>query len=922
MRNLYIYFFFFTSLLGSSAWAQNGALTGMVKDSTTGEPLVGCSVYIDGTSLGTFTNAEGYYSLANISLDKFDLVFSYMGYITERKPVSFAESRKVELNVKLKQKDSELTMVSISGKRDSKWKKLLKEFQTNFFGPSVWASSCEIENPYILDLKKSKGTLTASTDGELIVKNHALGYILKFQNLAFSSDFESYTFRSNTFFTEMETNNPDSLLLWNSNRIEAYRKSPIFFYKSAVDNKLEENGFKLYVDRNPATPTRDIDFKISLKEHMKPWESLNVTNYIEFPGAKLIRLPSNLEVHNTHFRGNTRLYRDFEHSISWINCTGGLAAVSESGIPLYPSLVTASGDLQYYRISGLLPLDFVTENIKDSVYYAEIDRKLDDQSFLAENVVVHINKPAYYKGEKIWFKTFQVYPNKVEDEVKSQVVYVELFNNRGGVIVDTVVVRSSNGAGLGQFSLAKDIEPGLYGIRAYTNWMRNFGDTSIVITPILVLEDGEVLRGEDNLAEDNKWIDLERDLLDWGISFQVNAEPFNFYTVSVLNETNNSYVLPITMPSLSDKPIADSLVKYNREKQGRSFVGNTYDKPFSDINFVPSGGGIFSNPLTSDANSFFLLQDVRQQDTIRIHVLAVDDKGRNLKNLSLEEFPRPVIPVFSNIYEQKNSIGKEKTVDLSDVTREAIELDAVDIVGKKTVSPILRKERVMLGGAPLTYTSEDFKKKGSPNLLHVITSMVPGVRLNLDPVTGDLNLYWASVAKRTMGFADIRSGQEGGGGALGGGGSSRVSILVDGVRVHKTDDLRFYQIEEISTVDFYKDPVIALGLPGVICIYTKNYLMEKRESSPFSKTKALKSFVFQGFLTPEVFKNPEEGSSESAFYNKETIYWNPSVLTDHLGHSKVSFPYNFPKGNYRIEVVGYSGNGEIKKSFKRFTIKE
>lgn len=920
MRKLYVYFFFFTSLLCSSAWAQNGTLTGIVKDSTTGEPLVGCSVYIDGTSLGTFTNAEGYYSLANISLDKFDLIFSYMGYITERKPVSFAESRKLELNVKLKQKDSELTMVSISGKRDSKWKKLLKEFQISFFGPSAWASSCEIENPYILDLKKSKGVLTASTDGELIVKNHALGYILKFQNLAFSSDFESYTFRSNTFFTEMETNNPDSLLLWNSNRIEAYRKSPIFFYKSAVDNKLEENGFKLYVDRNPATPTRDVDFKVSLKEHMKPWESLNVTNYIEFPGAKLIRLPSNLEVHNTHFRGNTRLYRDFEHSISWINCTGGLAAVSESGIPLYPSLVTASGDLQYYRVSGLLPLDFVTESIRDSLYYAEIDRRLDDQSFLAENVVIHINKPAYYQGENIWFKTFQVYPTKVEEEVKSQVVYVELFSNRDKVIVDTVVVRSLNGDGFGQFSLAKNIEPGIYGIRAYTNWMRNFGDSTIAITPILVLENGQVLPKQDNLEADDEWINLENGVSERGLSFRINAEPFNSYTVSVLNETNNSYVLPIIKPILSNKPITDSLIKYNKEKQGRSFIGNTYDKPFSDINFVPSGGGIFSNPLTSDANSFFLLQGVRQQDTIRVHVLAMDEKGRNLKNLSLKEFPRPVIPVIRYQYEQNKVIASEKSMDLSDVPKDAIELDAVDIVGKRTVSPILRKERAMLGGAPLTYTSEDFKKSGSPNLLHVITSTVPGIRLNLDPVTGDLDLYWASVAKRTMGFVDIRSGQEGGGGALGGGGSSRVSILVDGVRVHKTDDLRSYQIEEISTIDLYKDPVIALGLPGVICIYTKNYLMEKREASPFSKTKALKSFVFQGFLTPEVFKNPEEGSSERTVYNKETIYWNPNLSTDHSGQSEVSFPYKFPTGNYRIEVVGYSESGEIKKSFKRFTV--
>jgi hypothetical protein len=65
------------SLLGVSLSAQN--LRGVVSDASTGEPLIGASVYWLGTSIGIGTELDGSYELHRVKgYDK--LVAAYVGY--------------------------------------------------------------------------------------------------------------------------------------------------------------------------------------------------------------------------------------------------------------------------------------------------------------------------------------------------------------------------------------------------------------------------------------------------------------------------------------------------------------------------------------------------------------------------------------------------------------------------------------------------------------------------------------------------------------------------------------------------------------------------------------------------------------------------------------------------------------------------
>ena len=69
----------------SLAHAGNtGKIAGLVKDSQTGEPLIGANVVIEGTTQGAATNIDGFYAILNVQPGTYSLVVSAVGYNRSR----------------------------------------------------------------------------------------------------------------------------------------------------------------------------------------------------------------------------------------------------------------------------------------------------------------------------------------------------------------------------------------------------------------------------------------------------------------------------------------------------------------------------------------------------------------------------------------------------------------------------------------------------------------------------------------------------------------------------------------------------------------------------------------------------------------------------------------------------------------------
>lgn len=90
-------------------YAGNGnTIEGYVKDELTGEPIPGVSVIIKGTTYGTVTDLNGYYSI-KLPPGKNDLNFSFIGFVPQDKRVNYNNI----INVNLKQDENKLDEVVV-----------------------------------------------------------------------------------------------------------------------------------------------------------------------------------------------------------------------------------------------------------------------------------------------------------------------------------------------------------------------------------------------------------------------------------------------------------------------------------------------------------------------------------------------------------------------------------------------------------------------------------------------------------------------------------------------------------------------------------------------------------------------------------------------------------------------------------------
>jgi CarboxypepD_reg-like domain/TonB-dependent Receptor Plug Domain len=105
-------------LAGTLLSAQNRfTLSGEITDAETGEDLVGATVYINETSLGSISNSYGFYSLT-IPGGKQVFVCRYIGYEEFRKEVDLKEN--MRLNISLTPKSTRLEEVVVRAERADK----------------------------------------------------------------------------------------------------------------------------------------------------------------------------------------------------------------------------------------------------------------------------------------------------------------------------------------------------------------------------------------------------------------------------------------------------------------------------------------------------------------------------------------------------------------------------------------------------------------------------------------------------------------------------------------------------------------------------------------------------------------------------------------------------------------------------------
>ena len=83
-----------------------------------GEPISYANVYLETTSYGTTTDANGYYEIKNIPTETYTIVVSMAGYVTQRKTIKIEDNSTINFNLETESLDE----VVVTGTRTFKRK--------------------------------------------------------------------------------------------------------------------------------------------------------------------------------------------------------------------------------------------------------------------------------------------------------------------------------------------------------------------------------------------------------------------------------------------------------------------------------------------------------------------------------------------------------------------------------------------------------------------------------------------------------------------------------------------------------------------------------------------------------------------------------------------------------------------------------
>ncbi len=113
-------------------------------------------------------------------------------------------------------------------------------------------------------------------------------------------------------------------------------------------------------------------------------------------------------------------------------------------------------------------LDPVSEHIVETLNRLEYN-------YPQQKAFIHLDKEEYLAGEHIWMKVYLVNATTHRPDTLSTNFYVELINKNGD-LASVQLMRLRNGFSHGDIRLPDSISEGNYQLRAYTDWMNNFGE--------------------------------------------------------------------------------------------------------------------------------------------------------------------------------------------------------------------------------------------------------------------------------------------------------------------------------------------------------------------------------------------------------------------------------------------------------------
>jgi hypothetical protein len=895
--------------------AQQTIISGRVIDSQTLEPIPFAHVFIVNTSFGTATNDDGNFRLVSDNYGEADLVLSFVGYETYRKHIVYSGEALNLGIIRLKVSNTQLDEVVVKASRDSQWEKDLKKFKGIFLGKDAFASECTIDNPWVIDLQNDEATHTfsAKSVAPITVTNKALGYKLTFTLKKMISNADSYSIEGDSYFTPLQATTLKEREKWEANREMVYRHSLTNLLRSMVNHNINTEGFTLYSEMpgQSGSFTRMSRFGDNFGKKIQFADTTKLVQQ-QGPDKFIVSFKGRLEAHYRNERARVKTYQDVSYAVTWLSLGSNSVVVNSQGIPTNPTAIIVSGAMSDDRVARMLPLDYTPKGTDNNKQQQKVVETLP---YLYEQIYVHTDKPYYYAGEELWFKGYVNYHTPSFRDSLSRTVYIDLITPEKKILVSKTL-RIDSGRFSGQLQIPVGIDAGTYNLRAYTNLQRNFGDSTLYVKPIPLVELKDMVEHvpADQLNQDGITVTTSKNTYKLREKIEVdikltNEEGQPMYGDLSMSVTDMKQVSPIhPSQNITDRyPIKEVppinptakktpfTVEYGITLAGQFL--NAAGKParalVNVVQFQPKDLVL----TESDDNGRFVVNHLTIYDSARFSITGSDKKGRSYGKAVLVDLEKAPV-----IYKKlPDSLRLASTaVAQRDVTRfskDAHVLKEVEIRGKKTPDEYTADFRVRrpYGKPNFVLTEKDFYGNVYPNVIMMIQGRFPGLAVRQVVNPGEDNRWWVYLIRNER--SSMQNVKE-------------VVITVNDVFLYGTPEqiLMMLNPSNIQSIELKTSISVLYGMvsnQGILAIYLKD------GSSISMDTKTIGTVKATGYNSSPVFSSPDyETESSTRPDYRSLIYWNPILPISSNGTAKVSFFSADLNTTYRIEIEGVNSEGK------------
>ncbi|GAB3276865.1 hypothetical protein GCM10027347_50590 [Larkinella harenae] len=447
-------------------------------------------VYVSGSTRGATTDEKGYYSLVGIPLGTVEIAASFVGYQPATRKIRFENTAPQKADFRLQESEQMLDAVTVRGNPKS-WERHLRQFKKQLFG-EPFGGQCLLVNSDALYFKEDKDHLYATASEPLIIENQALGYRLMYalQHFDVSASGNFYS-AGMARFEELKPENERQANRFRRNRLMAYKGSIRHLMASLIDNTFEQAGFMVYQE-DATKPISSEGRTITLAAAISDYKRLipiQVSTVIQ-PGrlATERRLVSSrkLIVFYRHASSGFSPYPDARYAYTEMKLPSGQLQMAVNGVITMPEGMEAVGSMGNDRLSTMLPADWKPDGNQQEALTNEplatqgklalpdtclgrIRATFNKQfNLLAPTVFVHIDKPFYATGDRLWMSTYLLDATSYQLAGGETALHVDLLTPTGK-LVEHQWMRIVDGRGKGNFRLADTLMTGTYRVRAYTD---------------------------------------------------------------------------------------------------------------------------------------------------------------------------------------------------------------------------------------------------------------------------------------------------------------------------------------------------------------------------------------------------------------------------------------------------------------------